>query len=131
MQLSGLLAEVARATGKDGRSLAQRALVLARELGDEVAVRRNRIRFATSLFYLGQHDEAEEILRSTIQEIEASENSEFLDFAYQHLGKCVAEQSRFDEAAVFFEAALGMRVGPLLRQSSRPAIELARAAHGE
>lgn len=128
MRLNGLLADMVRIGGEDGRPLARRAVELADRLEDEPAWLANRIRLATAQFYLGQHREAESELRSVIDEIGRRGTDRYLDFAMQHLGKCLAEQERFDEALECFGAALDLRTDPALRASSQRAIDAARAA---
>lgn len=126
MRIYGAIGELTRLNGGDGRPMIKQALKIARELGDERGIIANRIRLATAHFYQGEHAFAEIELRQVISDIEAGSDAAYLHYAWQHLGKCIAEQERYAEAIACFERALLLRDDPRLRASSQQAIDVAR-----
>lgn len=126
MRIYGAIGELTRINGGDGRPLLEQALHFARELADSRGITANRIRLATAHFYQGEHAFAEIELRQIIADIDAGNDPTYLDYAVQHLGKCLAEQGRYAEAIQCFEHALLLRDDPRLQASSRQAIDLAR-----
>ena len=122
LRLCGKIGEIERVSGRDGRPMLRRALELARALGDIDAVQINTIRYATACFYMGDAAGAEQLLTDLISDLERAAEAAHLHFAYQHLGKCLAEQGRYKEAVDLFEKALARRTDPVLRASSERAI---------
>ncbi|MEM9522259.1 MAG: tetratricopeptide repeat protein [Actinomycetota bacterium] len=122
MRTTGLLAEICRVHGEPAEHHAQRALELAKQLGDRPNIVLNTLRVATVLFYEGHHPQAERQFRALITEMHQQGESDRLDTAYQHLGKCLAEQGRHDAALGCFEQALERRTDPALRASTLAAI---------
>jgi len=131
MRIYGAIGELTRINGRDGRPMIEQALELARDLNDRVGIIGNRIRLATAHFYQGEHAFAEMELREIIAEIEAGSDTTYLDHAWQHLGKCIAEQERYGEAISCFERARLLRGDDApLRASSQHAIDAARRRMG-
>ncbi len=126
MRVYGAIGELTRINGGDGRPLLLQALRFARKLADTRGITANRIRLATAHFYQDEHAFAEIELRQIITDIEAGDDTIFLDYAWQHLGKCLAEQERYPEAIQCFERALLLGRDPRLRASSQQAIDLAQ-----
>ena len=126
MRIYGAIGELTRINGGDGRPMLEQALRIARDLDEPSGVIANRIRLATAHFYQGEHAFAEIELRQIIADIDAGSDTTYLDYAWQHLGKCIAEQERYVEAIDCFERALLLRDDPRLRASSQQAIETAR-----
>ena len=126
MRIYGAIGELTRINGGDGRPMIEQALTLARKLDDDRGVIANRIRLATAHFYQGEHAFAEIELREVITDIEDGSDTTYLDYAWQHLGKCVAEQERYAEAIECFERALLLRTDAGLRASSQDAIAAAK-----
>ena len=124
----GRLGDLLRTVGDEGEAVEVLERALAIDGADELIVRANRLRLATARFSGGDHGQAEDELRTLTIELEASDDPTYLDFAWQHLGKCLAEQGRWAEAATCFERALRLRVGgdPALIRSSETALVLAR-----
>ncbi len=92
--------------------------------GDAALVASNRIRRATAIFYAGAYSDAERELRSVIA---SCSDTEYLGYAWQHLGKCLAEQHEWDEAERCFETALSIRSihdAPLTGSSRQALVEL-------
>lgn len=109
---------------EEARADLREAVRLARRLGDGPAVAANRIRLATARFYAGDHPLAEAELRSVVDDLTAAGETKHLDYAWQHLGKCLAEQGKLAAAAGCFENALALRADqPELAGSSRRALE--------
>ncbi len=66
------------------------------------------IRHATALQYSEEHLAAKSRFISIVHECRARD--EYLDFALQHLGKCLAEMEHFNKARTCFEEALELRL---------------------
>jgi tetratricopeptide (TPR) repeat protein len=126
MRIYGAIGELTRINGGDGRPMIEQALELAHRLDDARGVIANRIRMAIAHFYRGEHAFAELELHQVIADIEDGSDTTYLDYAWQHLGKCIAEQERYQEAIKCFERALLLRTDPRLRASSQEAIAAAR-----
>lgn len=109
LAIRGPLSENYRAIGRLSEAVAhgEAALATARELGKAKAVASNAIRLATAYQYAGRHDEALALFE------EASALTRRLgvlhDFALQHMGKCLAELGRIEEARACFTEALALR----------------------
>lgn len=113
--------EVIRMTGQIGEEyrflgeyeaalpLLEEALAGAQRLGARRLEMVNCIRLATAYQYAGRHDEAEALFRRALEFAREPEHADRLDFALQHLGKCLVEMGRLDEAAACFEEALALR----------------------
>ncbi|PMB17029.1 hypothetical protein CEN46_24470 [Fischerella thermalis CCMEE 5318] len=93
---------------------AQQALISAIELSDSIGSDRyktiNLIRLAHLYQWQQQYILSENLFEQVL--INCRNNSElniYLDFAYQHLGKCKFEQARYVEAKYYFEEALKIR----------------------
>lgn len=128
----GRRGDVLRALGDLPRAMdtLREALALAEKLRVRTLVIANRLRLATATFYAGDHEAAEDELSLLIRELESRPlpGGRYLDYTWQHLGKCVAEQHRYREAITCFERALQLREGGAesLIASSIEAIALAK-----
>ena len=124
----GRLGDLLRTVGDEGEAVAVLERAVGIDVDDTLVDRANRLRLATARFYAGDHTTAEDELRSLTIELESSDDPTYLDFAWQHLGKCLAEQSRWSEAVRCFERALRLREGgdPTLIRSSETALITAR-----
>jgi tetratricopeptide (TPR) repeat protein len=106
------------------------AAALARKLGDRRREAMNAIRLATVRQYQGQHAEAEALLRETLSRTRSGDAADYEDFALQHLGKCLVEMGRVDEAVECFDRALvlrWMKADAQLIASTERALHAARA----
>lgn len=135
----GQIGEAYRSLGQleQARKHLEAAVAAAREHGLRKQLGTNLVRLATARQYANAHEEAmplfEEALAVTATTGVAA------DFAHQHVGKCLAELGRWDEAIAHFEQALIMRQargdmglgssqGAALIASTEEALEAARAA---
>ncbi|WP_342601186.1 hypothetical protein MHB48_09415 [Psychrobacillus sp. FSL H8-0483] len=78
--------------------------------------------------YDNKHEEALEKFNHALIKCYANENA-YLDFAFQHKGKCLLELSRVEEAIICFREALELRklkCNSLLISSTEQAIEFAQ-----
>ena len=94
---------------------------------------RNLIRIGTAQFYGGDHNIAETTLREALEAADTLGDEQLRGFAHQHLGKCLAEMERLDEARGQFMAALEIRErleSHDLTQSTRQAIAALDARPG-
>ena len=85
------------------------AIALARTGGDKRREAANYLRLAIMRQYNGQHAEAEAMFRETLSLTRSSDTADYEDFALQHLGKCLVEMGRVDEAVECFDRALVLR----------------------
>lgn len=124
----GRLGDLLRTVGDEDEAVEVLTRALSEKIDDRLVQRANRLRLATARFYGGDHTSAEDELRALAIELEQAEDRTYLDFAWQHLGKCLAEQGRWAEAARCFERALRLRIGgdPGLIRSTETALVLAR-----
>jgi GrpB-like predicted nucleotidyltransferase (UPF0157 family) len=124
----GALGDLRRALGEADEAVAVLERAVEIPTGDALLQRANRLRLANARFYAGSHAVAERELRDLLREIEQSGNPRYLDFAWQHLGKCLAELERWFEAVACFETALRLRAASedALRTSSETALRVAR-----
>lgn len=107
----GLLGDRNRALGHSGLAISQlrEAVRLATAAGDEPRLVANLIRLGTAWQYAGEHAVAESTLRQGLDSAEKLGLRDMVGFAFQHLGKCLAEQGRLQEAHGCFLAALEVR----------------------
>src|SRR3954452_5594413 len=106
------------------------AVALAATLGDRRREVANRVRLATTCQYGGRHAEAEALFRVALDLTRAGEAADYEDFALQHLGKCLVEMGRVDEAIECFDRALvlrWMRADPKLIASTEATLHAASA----
>ncbi|MER2126096.1 tetratricopeptide repeat protein [Solibacillus sp.] len=68
-----------------------------------------RIRLGEVYKYQGNHQKALELFQKAVLLCEASDAKNQLDFAYQHLGKCLMEMGRYNEAQAVLRLALALR----------------------
>lgn len=112
-----------------------KALALARRVGDRRREAVNQIRLATAHQYAGNHLEAEARFHQALDFVTASHQTEYLDFIWQHLGKCLVEQGRIEEAIRCFEEALAYRRvkgdADLIASTERALSAIRQDAHGK
>ncbi|MBM3274275.1 MAG: tetratricopeptide repeat protein [Candidatus Sericytochromatia bacterium] len=63
----------------------------------------------TAFQYADDHGDAERFLREALALAESGGHRAYEGFACQHLGKCLAEMARYDEARALFDRALAIR----------------------
>ena len=111
LRLLGAVGSYARLVDRldESLELLREALALSRALhlkGFEAA---NLIRLGTTCQYAGQSFDAEKCFREALELSESPEAREYRDFAWQHLGKLLAETGLYGAARQCFEAALLLR----------------------
>jgi tetratricopeptide (TPR) repeat protein len=132
LQLLGQIGNDQRALGNliEAEMFLTEAVALARHLGDTRREAANLIRLATARQYGGQHAEAEAMFRAAVALTISGAASDYEDFALQHLGKCLVEMGRVDEAIACFDRALilrWMKADPELIASTEEALAGARS----
>ncbi|MDB5096206.1 MAG: hypothetical protein JWM80_627 [Cyanobacteria bacterium RYN_339] len=85
----------------------EEALALAEKLGNQTALIANGIRLATALQYRNEQDRALPIFQLALER--ARVRGFMVDYALQHLGKCLVELGRKDDALESFQEALKLR----------------------
>ena len=123
----GLLGDRYRALGRLGQAVSRlrEAVRLATAAGDDSRLVANLIRLGTAWQYAGEYTVAESTLRQGLDNAEKLGLRDMVGFAFQHLGKCLAEQGRYPEAHGCFLAALEVRRSlgdPGLLDSTREAL---------
>lgn len=109
----GLLGDRNRALGRVGMALSQlrEAVQMATVSDDELRLAANLVRLGTAWQYAGEHSVAESTLRQGLDYAEKLGLRDMVGFAFQHLGKVLAEVGRYQEAHGCFLAALEVRRG--------------------
>lgn len=95
--------------------LAQKALTsalnLSRSIGEEKLIVVNMIRLAHVYQWQQQYTKSEELFDEAIIFCQTKpEIYIYLDFAYQHLGKCKFDQKLYEQALYYFQQAKELRV---------------------
>lgn len=132
LHLLGQIGNDQRALGNliEAEMFLAEAVALARALGDTRRGAANLIRLATVRQFGGQHAEAEEMFREAVALTTSGAAADHEDFALQHLGKCLVEMGRVDEAIACFDRALvlrWMKADPELIASTEEALVAAQA----
>ncbi len=83
--------------------LLEGAVAQGQHLGEQRLEMVNCIRLARACQYTGRHDEAERLFRRALNLARNPVQADWLGFALQHLGTCLVEMGRFDEATSCFE----------------------------
>lgn len=111
IRMTGLIGEEYRFLGEYETvlPLLEEALAGAQQLGARRLEMVNCIRLATAYQYAGCHNKAEALFRRALELAREPEHADRLDFALQHLGKCLVEMGRLEEATACFEEALALR----------------------
>lgn len=135
LQLLGQIGNDQRALGNlvEAEMFLTEAVALARTLGDRRREAADLIRLATARQYGGQHTEAEALFREAVILTASGDAADYEDFALQHLGKCLVEMGRVDEAIACFDRALvlrWMKADPALIASTEQALHAAAALAG-
>ncbi len=127
----GYLTDACRVYGELDSAVAygQEAVERSRTTGNRNAEVANLVRLGEAYKYREEHAIAEPLFREAL-DLTADGDAEMLrDFALQHLGKCLLEMGRYDEAIAHLEEALALRRAktnqPLI-ESSEQALALAR-----
>jgi tetratricopeptide (TPR) repeat protein len=89
--------------------LLQQAIELARSIGHPAALAGNLIRLATAEQYAGRHEQALATFAKAREVIDAHAVEGLRDFACQHMGKCLTEMGRWDDAQAMFDTAAQLR----------------------
>jgi tetratricopeptide (TPR) repeat protein len=103
-ELYRLLGDIPQATDASFRAIA-----LARVLGDGGREAAHLVRLATALQFDDRHAEALEAFSEVLRRRDEPGFEPYEHFAEQHMGKCLAELGRVDEARQAFERALVTR----------------------
>lgn len=124
----GQLGDRNRTLGRVNLAVSQlrEAVRLATAADDEACLVANLIRLGIAWQYAGEHTVAESTLRQGLDLAERLGLRDMVGFAFQHLGKCLAEQDKLQEAHGCFLAALEVRSSlgdPELVGSTRRALE--------
>jgi tetratricopeptide (TPR) repeat protein len=90
-------------------STLEEAVELARSEADEPRLVANLIRLGTAFQYGDDHASAERFLREALSLAESGRHRAYEGFACQHLGKCLAELGRYDDARGYLARALAIR----------------------
>ncbi len=90
-------------------TILEQAVSLATTLNLPKALAANQIRLATALQYVSRHDKAIAMFHEAIATIDAHRIRGLKDFAWQHLGKCLAETGAYPDARQCFRRALQLR----------------------
>jgi tetratricopeptide (TPR) repeat protein len=86
------------------------AIELAKSIDNVRLKTQNRIKLAHVYQWQQQYAESEAVFEAMIATCQHEpEVADFLDFAYQHYGKCKFDQQRYAEALQLFEQALELR----------------------
>ncbi|MCX5964881.1 MAG: tetratricopeptide repeat protein [Cyanobacteria bacterium] len=113
IQLLGLIGGYARIL-KDF-SIAQQALDSAIDLSELIGDMRlrtaNLIRLAHVYQWQQDYRISEELFEAAIASCQQNSDLEsYLDFAYQHVGKCKFDQQQYEAAQHYFEQAMSLRI---------------------
>jgi len=111
--IMGRLGVYLRILGKldDAQSYLETAAALSDEVADSKSALINRIRLAHVYQWQHRYDLADPIFQDCITLCETNPTLQhYLDFSYQHYGKSLFDQARYQEAASFFQAALDLRL---------------------
>jgi tetratricopeptide (TPR) repeat protein len=82
---------------------------LARQIGNPAILSRTLIRLGEAYKYGSQYDKALECFQEVKDLTQCDELYFYYDFALQHIGKCLMELGRYDEALEHFHKALALR----------------------
>lgn len=86
-----------------------KCLAYARENRDTTREIVSLIRYGEALKYADKHDQALVIFNHTKVLCNKYHVNDYIDFVYQHQGKCLLEVGRVDEAQACFEEAMNIR----------------------
>lgn len=128
--LYGNLGNLYRVLGKS--HMAIEILQLAISLGKSKQIN-NIIRLGEALKYNEQHEQALNKFDEAINLCISSNNSTFIDFAYQHKGKCLLELGQTTLALGYFQKAMQIRMekgDPSLIESTQRAIDFTKLLGG-
>ena len=89
--------------------LLDRALILARRLGDRRAEIEALLHLATARQYLGERELAQTLFRDALDRSQAYDIRDFEHFILHHQGRCHAEQGEIAAARLCFGRALPLR----------------------
>lgn len=111
LQLLGQIGNDQRSLGNllEAEMFLSEAVTLAHRLNDRRREAINLIRLATTRQYSGHHTEAVALFRDALALTVSGDAADYEDFALQHLGKCLVEMGRIDEAIDAFDRALVLR----------------------
>ena len=131
----GYLTDACRVVGElhAAVSYGQEAVERSRAASNQNAEVANLIRLGESHKYREEHTIAESLFREALALSTDGDARVLHDFALQHLGKCLMELGRYDEAVTYLEQALEIRrtksSQPLI-ESTEQALALARTGLG-
>jgi HTH-type transcriptional regulator, pleiotropic regulator of extracellular virulence genes len=127
----GYLTDACRVSGELDAAVAygHEAVERARAAGNRNAEVANLIRLAEAHKYRDEHAIAEPLFREALA-LTSDDARALRDFALQHLGKCLLEMGRYDEAITHLDEALTLRrtkQTESLIESTEQALALARS----
>lgn len=86
------------------------AIELSSLMGDDRLILVNRIRLAQVYQWEQRYDLSEALFEAVLNQCRNTPTLEsYLDFAYQHIGKCRFDQAQYEAAKNYFEQALELR----------------------
>lgn len=114
LRLLGSIGDLSRVLGEveQAISILEEALCRSKRIKNSKDELANMIRLAEARKYRGDYEYAERMLREAVQRAQNATDPEvngYLHFAWQHLGKCLMEQSKSEEAIRCLEQALYLR----------------------
>lgn len=128
----GYLTDACRVSGELDAAVAygREAVEHARAAGNRNAEVANLIRLGEAHKYRDEHAIAEPLFREALALTSDSDAETLRDFALQHVGKCLLEMGRYDEAITHLEEALTLRQArrtESLIESTEQALALAQS----
>jgi tetratricopeptide (TPR) repeat protein len=108
--------------------LVEEALDLSRQIGDRATEIDGLLQLGTTRQYMGERELAVRLFHEGLARVEETGIRRQENFLQQHLGRCLVELGRIDEARAAFETALALRKAA---GSERRFIESTQAALDE
>jgi tetratricopeptide (TPR) repeat protein len=112
IKIAGLIGVYARMLHdfKTAKQALTTAFKLCDRLGDKRLSIANSIRLAHLYQWQQQYKLSEDLFDQVLIKCKSDQDLEYyLDFAYQHLGKCKFDQTKYQEAQYYFHKALKLR----------------------
>ena len=113
IKLLGLISSYARMLKElpTAEQYALKAIAQAQTIQDSRLEIANQIRLAHIRHWQENYVESEALFEDTLARCRSDAKlSEYLDFAYQHAGKCQYDQQQYDAALAYFREALSLRI---------------------
>lgn len=109
--LNGLLGNLYRITEQPKQAIIYLTRCLNQAIEEQHVIRESItfIRLGEAYKYDNQHEIALKLFNKALEKCRLNEVNEYIDFAYQHKGKCLMEIGKYDEAEKCFLEALHIR----------------------